>query len=54
MKTGRNGFYLVGVDCSTDPKNVGIALVKIDDNKEGVWVCYVHARIANSWEKVAE
>ena len=43
-------MYLVGVDCSTKPKNVGIALAEIGDV---VRVWEVHAGIGDPWDRVA-
>ncbi len=44
-------MYLVGIDCSTDPLKVGIALAKMGDQ---IQVQEVYAKIRNPWRQVAE
>lgn len=44
-------MYLVGVDCSTNPRNVGIALAEMGDT---VRVRKVLAGISDPWRQVAE
>ena len=43
-------MYLVGVDCSTNPRNVGIALAELGDT---VRVCKVHAGNRDPWSLLA-
>ena len=44
-------MYLIGVDCATNPKDVGIALSELIDTLE---ILEVHAGTSGPWKKVAE
>ena len=44
-------MYLVGIDCSTNPRDVGIALAELGDT---IRVCEVHTGTKDPWRKVAD
>lgn len=47
-------MHFVGVDCATNPRDVGVALAEFDDKRGVATVCEVRAGIMDPWNTVAK
>ena len=48
---GKVAMQLIGIDCATKPKNIGIALAEL---AMPMRVCEVRAGVTDPWERVAD